>query len=39
MVDLVKGCSPDMDTETGRQEHRNRQLSTLVVNIETDVQS
>ena len=26
------------DVITGKQEHRNRQLSALIVNIETDVQ-
>ena len=46
MMDQVKGLQPrrpDMNTETdvitGKQEHRNRQLSTLIVNIETDVQA
>ena len=42
-MDLVKYCSPDIDTETrrdhGRQEHRNRPLSALIVNIEMDVQA
>ena len=33
MMDLVMGL------QTWRPEHRNRQLSALVVNIETDVQA
>ena len=41
MMDLVEGSSPEKDTETRRKhgdnEHRNRQLSVLIVNIETDV--
>ena len=39
MMDLVKGCSPVVDTETRRHGHRNRHLSALSVNIETDVQA
>ena len=33
MMDLVTGL------QTGRHEHRNRELSALIVNIETDVQA
>ena len=43
LMDLVKDCSPDIDIETrrdhGRQEHRNRPLSALIVNIVMDVQA
>ena len=47
ITDLVKGCRPDVDTEPRgnkstrrrKEEHRNRQLSALIVNLETDVQA
>ena len=43
VMDLVRGLQPRyrqrLDVITGKQEHRNRQLSTLIVNIETDVQA
>ena len=39
MMDLVKDNRSDSNTETRRHEHRNGQLSELIVNIETDVQA
>ena len=47
VTDLVKGCRPDVNAEPRgnkstrrrKQEHRNRQLSAVIVNIETDVQA
>ena len=49
VMDLVKDCNPEKDGDptktqrpdviTRKQEHRNRQLSTLIVNIDTDVQA
>ena len=43
MMDLVRGLQPwyrhMLDVIMRKQEYRNRRLSTLIVNIDTDVQA